>query len=91
MIGSLVRIFDANGLMHTEGILLSISRRKQSRQTNILTLTVRCPLSPARVSGMKVMVEYQEEGETQERRMILGGHTKVEGQVNSQLHASVDS
>lgn len=85
-IGSLVRIFNKDGLLHTEGVLLKVSRRNLSRWRNILTFTVRCPLSAASVSGMQVMVEYEQDGETWERLMKLGGHTKSEGQIVSELH-----
>lgn len=89
LLGSPVRIFDKDGLLHTEGVLTGVSRRKQTRQTQILTLTVRCPLSPARASGAKVVVEYQKDGQPCELLMILGGHHKVEdGEIESELHAS---
>ena len=88
LIGSPVRIFDKDGLLYTEGILTGVSHRKQTRLTQILTLTVCCPLSPARASGAKVMVEFQKDGQPCELMMILGGHHKVEGGIESELHAS---
>lgn len=87
LIGSQVRIFDKDGLLYTEGILQGVSRRKQTRLTQILTFTVFCPLSPARASGAKVLVEYQKDGQSCELMMILGGHHKVEGGIESELHA----
>ncbi len=91
LLGTPVRIFDKDGTLYTEGVLTGVSRRKQTRLTQILTLTVLCPLSPARASGAKVVVEYQKEGQTCELLMILGGHHKVEGGIESELHATEDS
>jgi hypothetical protein len=88
IIGSPVRIFDKDGLLYTEGVLLGVSRRKQTRFTNTLTLRVRCPLSPASVSGKQVMVEYQKDGYCWEQVMKLGVHTKVGEEVEAELHAS---